>query len=347
MTTDHSSTTAAVYVQTNAADNNEVLAFERREDGKLVRQGRFATGGRGTGSPHLPSQSSMALSDDGQRLLVVNAGSDELSLFSVEDGGLALANCVASGGTTPTSVALSGNLVYVLNNGTPNIAGFRIDDGRLVEMEESTRPLSADDADPAQISFSRDGRTLVVTERGTDSISAYAIDDRGYADGPTTIKSTGKTPYGFDFRADGALIVTEAFGGDIGAAAASSYSLTDPAKLAPVSGSVADTRSEVCWAAITNDGRFAYVTNFGDGTISSYEIAGDGSLRLRNAVAGSTRPGEKGIRDEAISRDGQYLYAIDTDAQRVFGWTVGSDGELSAVGEFEGVPKTVAGLAAS
>jgi 6-phosphogluconolactonase len=347
MTTEHSNTTAAVYVQSNDAANNEVLAFERREDGKLARQGRFATGGRGTGAPHLPSQSSIALSDDGQRLLVVNAGSDELSLFSVEDGGLALANCIASGGATPTSVALSGELVYVLNNGTPNIVGFRIDDGRLVEMEESTRPLSADDADPAQISFSRDGRTLVVTERGTDSISAYAIDERGYADGPTTVKSTGKTPYGFDFRADGALIVTEAFGGAIGAAAASSYSLTDAAKLAPVSGSVADTRSEVCWAAITNDGRFAYVTNFGDGTISSYEIAADGSLRLRNAVAGSTRPGEKGIRDEAITRDGQYLYAIDADAQRVFGWTVASDGELNSIGEFEGVPETVAGLAAS
>ena len=137
------------------------------------------------------------------------------------------ADRVASGGATPTSVAVSGELVYVLNNGTPNIAGFRIDDGRLVELEGSSRPLSADDADPAQISFSRDGRTLVVTERGTDSISTYAIDERGYAAGPTTIKSSGKTPYGFDFTADGAMIVTEAFGGAVGAAAASSYSLTE------------------------------------------------------------------------------------------------------------------------
>ena len=114
-----------------------------------------------------------------------------------------------------------------------------------------------------------------------------------------------------------------------------------------MSGSVGDTRSEVCWAAVTNDGHFAYVTNFGDGTVSSYEIAGDGSLELRDPVAGSTRQGEKGIRDEAISRDGRYLYAIDADAQKVFGWTVGQDGGLTSVGEFEGVPETVAGLAAS
>ena len=62
----------------------------------------------------------------------------------------------------------------MLNNGTPNIAGFQIDDGRLVELDGSARPLSAEDADPAQVSFSLDSRTLVVTERGTDSISTYS-----------------------------------------------------------------------------------------------------------------------------------------------------------------------------
>jgi 6-phosphogluconolactonase (cycloisomerase 2 family) len=277
----------------------------------------------------------------------VNAGSDDLSLFAVGDDGLHLADRVPSGGATPTSVAVFGDLVYALNNGTPNIVGFTIADGRLVELEGSTRRLSADDADPAQVAFSRDGRTLVVTERGTDSISTYAIGERGYATGPTTIKSSGMTPYGVDFTAGGAMIVTEAFGGAAGAAAASSYLLTEHSKLAPVSGSIADTRSEMCWAAVTDDGRFAYVTNFGDGTISSYAIADNGSLALRAAVAGSTRLGEKGVRDEAITRDGRYLYAIDADAQKVFGWTVDSDGELAPIGAFEGLPETVAGLAAS
>ena len=337
----------AVYVQTNDAADNEVVAFKRSEDGSLSPMGRYSTGGRGTGAPHLPSQNSIVLSADGPWLLVVNAGSDELSLFAVKEDGLELADRAASGGSRPTSVAISGSLAYVLNNATPNLAGFRIDDGRLVELEASVRALSADDADPAQVAFSRDGRTLAVTERGTDSISAYAVDEHGYAVGPTTIRSSGQTPYGFDFTTDGTMIVTEAFGGAIGAAAASSYALTDPGQLASVSGSVGDSRSEVCWAAVTKDGRFAYVTNFGDGTISSYAIGADGSLDLRDAVAGSTRLGEKGVRDEAITRDGRYLYAIDADAQKVFGWTVGSDGQLVAVGAFEGVPETVAGLAAS
>ena len=35
------------------------------------------------------------------------------------------------------------------------------------------------------------------------------------------------------------MIVTEAFGGEVGAAAAASYALTEPGRIAPVSGSVA------------------------------------------------------------------------------------------------------------
>jgi len=339
--------TAAVYLQTNDAVANEVLAFARQADGGLEPLGRFATGGRGTGLPHLASQSSLALTADGH-LLVVNAGSDDVSLFAVEDDGLRLADRVGSGGAAPTSVAVSGDLVYVLNNGTAGIAGFRIADGRLAALDGSRRPLSTTDADPAQVAFSRDGRTLAVTERGTDSISTFAVDDRGYAVGPTTIKASGRTPYGFDFTMSGAMIVTEAFGGEVGAAAAASYSLTEPGRIAPVSGSVGDTRSEVCWAVVSHDGRFAYVTNFGDGTVSSFAIGEDGGLELRDAVAGATRMGDKGIRDEAISRDGRYLYAIDADARKVFGWAVGDDGALSAIGAFgEDVPETVAGLAAS
>ncbi len=143
------------------------------------------------------------------------------------------------------------------------------------------------------------------------------------------------------------MVVTEAFGGEVGKAAASSYALSEPGRLAPVSASVADTRSEVCWAAATRDGRFVYVTNFGDGTISSYAVREGGRLELLEPVAASTRLGTAGVRDEALTRDGRFLYAIDADAQRVFGWTVGDDGKLIPVGEFEGVPETVAGLAAS
>jgi 6-phosphogluconolactonase len=150
-----------------------------------------------------------------------------------------------------------GALAYVLNNATPSISGFTLTDEKLTALEGSTRPLSGTDADPAQVAFSVDGAALIATERGTNSISTYTIDERGYAQGPTTIRSSGPTPYGFDLTPSGSLIVTEAFGGEIGAAAASSYAVSGAGELTAVSGSVPDTRSEVCWAAVTNDGHFA------------------------------------------------------------------------------------------
>jgi len=337
----------AVYVQTNDATGNEVIAFSRTGTGALAPMGRYSTGGRGTGSPHLASAGSVVLSDDGRWLLVVNPGSDELSLFAVQPDGLGLADRAGSGGSKPTSVTVSGALVYVLNNGTPNISGFHLTDGKLTALAGSARPLSGADADPAQISFTPGGGALIATERGTNSISSYVLDQRGYAQGPATIKSSGQTPYGFGLTKDGSLIVSEAFGGAIGAAAASSYAVSGAGELTMMSGSVGDTRSEVCWVALTNDDRFAYVTNFGDGTVSCYQITADGRLKLHDPVAGSARQGEKGLRDEAISGDGRYLYAIDADAQKVVGWAVGQDGHLTPAGESGGVPGTVAGLAAS
>jgi len=114
---------AAVYVQTNNATENEVIVFSRAEDGALAPVGRYPTGGRGTGVPHLASAGSVVLGDDGQWLLVVNAGSDELSLFAVQPDGLQLADRVGSGGSKPTSVAVSGALVYVLNNWRKHLPG--------------------------------------------------------------------------------------------------------------------------------------------------------------------------------------------------------------------------------
>src|SRR5438093_12984500 len=109
---DSKGTVAAVYLQTNDAESNEVVGFERSSDGVLTPLGRYETGGRGTGKPHLPSQSSIILADDGRWLLVANSGSHDLSLFAVEPAGLRLADRVPSGGPTPTSVAVNGNLVY-------------------------------------------------------------------------------------------------------------------------------------------------------------------------------------------------------------------------------------------
>lgn len=333
--------TGAVFVQTNGAASNQIVAFRRSADGSLARIGEYETGGRGSGVPHLPSQGSIVVA--GEHLFVTNAGSDDLSVFAIGADGLTFVSRSAAG-VSPRSIAVHDGLVYVL--GTGGLTGKRLDGGTLEPIAGSERALSSPAADGAQVSFSPDGGTLVVTERVTDRITTYAVGEDGLLGDPAPHPSAGATPYGFDFAAGGVLVVTEAFGGAVGAAAASSYRLNGAPGLTGLSASVQSSRSEVCWAAVSKDGRFAYVTNFGDNSISSYRIGMDGGLELLDPVAASTRLGEKGLRDEALTADGRFLYALDADAQTIHGWTVAEDGELVPAGTAGGLPATAAGLAA-
>jgi 6-phosphogluconolactonase (cycloisomerase 2 family) len=334
-------TDGAVYVQTNEIENR-VIVFRRGVDGALTQGQAYDTGGAGDGEPHLTSQGSVVLRTDRGALLVTNAASADVSVFAVDaDGGLVLLGPTPAG-PAPKSVAEHGGLVYVLATGGPTLAGFRLDDHGLHPIAGAERTL-ASDADPAQVGFTSDGSTLIVTERGRDSITAMAVRSDGTLGTTETVASSGPTPYGFAIAAGGTLVVTEAFGARKGAAAASSYRLVGT-DVTPVTRSVGNGRSEICWAVAT--GRFVFTTNFADGAVSRYAIAGDGSLDLEDATAAITVDGRPGLRDEALTADGRYLYAIDADSGSIFGWSVGEDGVLSPVGSWGGLPTTVAGLAA-
>ena len=337
-------TASAVYVQTNAAPN-EVIAFRRADDGSLDRIGSVATGGDGDGSPHLQSQGSVTLTGDGRHLLVTNAASDDLSVFSVAaDGSIELRERMHTG-STPRSVAERDGLVVVLNTGEPGLVSFRLNAEGIERVEGGDQGLDTSDADPAQIAFSPDGSMVVITQRGTDSIVTYQVTSDGTFGASSEIASEGPTPYGFAFTSGGTLVVTEAFGAEKGAAAASSYAIEDGSLVVRTS-SVGNGRSEICWAVITPDDRFAFTTNFADGAVSRYAIASDGSLSLEDATAGISVDGMPGLRDEDITSDGRFLYTIDADGGRVYGWSVDAEGSLEPVGSWDELPATVAGLAA-
>jgi hypothetical protein len=81
--------------------------------------------------------------------------------------------------------------------------------------------------------------------------------------------------------------------------------------------------------------------------VSRYAIATDGSLTLEDAAAGLIEDGRPGLRDEDLSSDGRFLYAIDADQGAIVGWAVGEGGSLEPTGSWGGLPTTIAGLAAS
>ena len=334
----------AVYVLSNQPAANEVLVFDRADDGTLSASGAYDTGGVGTGGG-LGSQGAVVLDGAGRYLYAVNAGSGTISSFRVGPDGLHLVDVESSGGTMPTSLTVHGELLYVLNAGDAGgISGFRVHDGDLRPMVGSARPLSGDTTAPAQVSFTPDGRQLLVTERATQLITLFNVNARGYAMGPIPLPSAGATPFGFGFDDHDHVIVSEAFGGAADASAVSSYKVNRYG-LPVLSASVPTTETAACWIAVTEDGRFAYAGNAGAASITGYRIGRDGRLTILDAD-GKTASAASGVTDLAISSDGDVLYGRIGDGT-VGSWAIGADGSLQDLGAVPGLPAGAAGIAAS
>jgi len=327
----------AVYVMSNDANANAVLVFERAADGTLSEAGSYPTGGAGT-SAGLGSQGAVALSDNGRYLFVVNAGSHEISVFATNGTTLHLTDTVPSGGERPISLTVHGRILYVLNaGGSGNITGFFIrGNGRLSPIPHSTQHLSNDGVGaapgPAQVSFSPDGRQLVVTEKASNLILTYDVRRSGQATAPNSNSSEGMTPFGFDFTPWGTLIVSEAFGGAANASAASSYNLSH-GQLQTVSSSVPTHQTAACWVIVTPDGKYAYTTNTGSSSVSGYAVNPNGSLDLLDADGrtGETGDGSSPI-DAIISSDGQTLYVLSGGSNIVTTFHIAADGSLINLG---------------
>src|SRR5258708_4821541 len=286
-----------IYTMSNASAGNRVLAFDRAPDGSLSAAGSFATGGLGTGGG-LGSEGALVVTE--RWIIAVNAGSNDVSVLARDDGHVV--SRVSSGDTTPVSVTAAQDLVYVVNAGSSNIQGYRLgENGQLSPIANSNRPLSGAGVGPAQISFSPEGETLVVTEKATSLIDTYTIGAHGAAQGPVTHASSASTPFGFAFVCHNTLIVSEA-----ATSAASSYHAGDHGGLQLVTGSVLNGQAAACWVATAR--QFAYTADAHNGKISSYTVDHNGALTLLQSAAGS--PGGAPL-DEAVSRSDQYLYVLN------------------------------------
>lgn len=339
----------AVFTSTNDAAGNSVMMYSRASDGSLSLVGEFDTGGTGTGGG-LGNQGAIALTQDKRWLLVVNAGSNDISVFRVRRGGLTLTDVEPSNGTLPVSVTVMGSLVYVLNaDGPGEITGFILDDGDLFPIKLSTRSLSGEPVtEPAQVEFSPDGEALVVTEKATNLIDTFLVGDEGLVGTAMPMPSSGETPFGFGFTRHATLIVSEAFGGAPDASAVSSYDVSQDGDLDVISPSLPTTETAACWIAITHNGRFTYTTNTGSGTVTGYRIRNDGSLTIldTDGVTAETGPGSAPT-DLALSRNSRFLYVLNSATGEIDIFKVSkSNGRLIPRGSVSGLPANSTGLVA-
>jgi len=318
-----------VYVSTNGAGGNAIVAFARFENGALEKLGEFATGGLGIGGggDPLQSQGSVVVSRDHQTLFVVNAGSNSISTFTIDNGGaLHLRGTVSSFGSGPISLAVTDQRLFVLNQDN-SIAG--------TELPTPLGQLSLGTASdgPSTINTSRDGHYAFVTERAGNAIAVSTVDERGNITSVGRRASSGGGPFGFAVTNRDQLIVSEA-----GAGAVSSYKLGGGA-LSLITGSLSTQQAAPCWLVLSNDERFAFVANAGSGSIGGFAVSPQGVLTALSpdGRTGVTNGSGATPLDIDVTRDGKFLYALQTGTGTVGSFAIGANGSLTTLPDTPGL----------
>lgn len=322
-----------VFAQNDSTAGNKVFAYQRTASGGLAEVGAYATGGNGgvlSGSvtDHTASEGALAYDSAAGLLYAVNAGSNTITVFAVHGSSLTRLQIISSGGTFPVSIAVRGNLVYVLNaRDGGSVAGFLRNGDRLIAMPSWHRNLGLDTSQtpeftstPGQVGFTPDGSKLVVTTKnGGNTVDVYSVGQHGLSARPTVTAMPGDVPFAFAFDSGSHLVVTEA-----GPGAVASFAIARDGKLTGLDSALTG-QSATCW--VTADGDTLYASNTGSGTVSAYRDNGSGRL----TSLGNTSTGA-GTVDSAASIDGKFLYVETGSAGIIDVFRVGPDGSLTATG---------------
>jgi 6-phosphogluconolactonase (cycloisomerase 2 family) len=338
-----------VFVQTDGASGNAIVAYDRTASGGLRQAGTYPTGGDGgqlSGSvvDHLASEGSLAYDRQAGLLYAANAGSSTITVFAVRGDRLARLQVIGSGGQFPVSIAVRGSQVYVLNARDGGaVAGFLRVGGFLVPVRAWHRALGLDPAQvpeftstPGQVAFTPDGSHLVVTTKnGANTVDVFGVGPFGPSAAPAVTSLPGTVPFGFTFDARGHLVLTEA-----GPNVVATFRVARDGALSQLA-AVATGQAATCW--ITAADGTLYASNAGSGTESVLRAAPSGAL-----TSLGTAPTDAGTVDATASGDGRFLYVQTGGAGIVDAYRIGAGGALTEAGSVT-VPGAVGaeGIAAS
>jgi Lactonase, 7-bladed beta-propeller len=343
-----------VFVQSDNPAGNQIIVLDEHSDGRLSQRGTVATGGlggqsQGAAVDELASQDSLVYDASHRLLFAVNAGSDSLSVLSDQGSHLRLVQVLSSGGTFPDSVAVHGDLVYVLDaGGHGTVTGYRILADRLFPLPGSSRSLSLANTtppnfltSPGQVGFSPDGSELIVTTKAsTSSLDLFGVGLSGLLSAqPTVTPDPGNVPFSFTSTPSGQLAVAEA-----GNSTLHVYAFGPDSSVTSLSPSVPDGQAALCW--ITAAGGFYYVANAGSNDISAYSVSSNGTPSLVGTT-GVVATTDAGPIDMASSSDGRVLYVEAGGAGAVDEFAVAADGSLTDLGSVAGLGAGIEGIATS
>ena len=288
-----------LYVNDNTAGTNTIGGFDQHADGSLTTMAGspFAAGGAGTGTI-IGSQGSIQSTADGRWVLAVDAGSSQISVLGVGgDGTLSVApgSPVSSGGIEPVSIAVHGDLVYVANEGN-GATGSNYTGFRLAS----------------------DGRLTPLAD-STVPLPPTALP------GDVLFNATGKNLIGVEVgTTDPTTFLIDSFlvGGD--------------GRLTPAAGSpfAAEAAGPFGSEFSPADPHHLYVSNAhggaNNGSVSAFSV--NPNAKLKSITGSPFADGQTAPCWVEISRDGRYLFTVNTGSTTISSYRILANGSLTLIG---------------
>ena len=193
----------AVYVQTNDAQKNEIVAYRRESDGSLSKIGSFETGGKR--DREAPSPVTELHRPERRRSLVAGRERRQRHDLAVRrrPRGLRLADTARRAVGRPRASASTGHSSTSRTTPMPTSPGSRSPATSSTRLAGSTtaaqwrrRRSRSDQLQSGRKDARRHRARLELDQRLRNRRSGLS------PDGPSTIASAGETPYGFDFTSD-------------------------------------------------------------------------------------------------------------------------------------------------
>ncbi|WP_338662439.1 lactonase family protein [Pararoseomonas sp. SCSIO 73927] len=298
----------------------------------------------------LTNPSFLALDRTGRFLYAVHGDTEEISAFRVEPGSgrLTLLNQVSTGGRNPVHLAIdpTNRFIVVPNHVTSTIAvlpidpetGFLGERTDLVTLEGGIGPHRVEQpfAKPHQTEFDRDGRFVIVPDKGLDRVFSFRLDPetgrlRPSAQGSVVAReNAGPRHVAMHPAGRLAYVLNELDSSITAYRYEAATGALQPYQLLP---SLPDTftgNSRAAEIAVSADGRFLYASNRGHDSVGVFAVE-EATGRLAPVEWAATGRTPRFI---ALDPTGRFLFAASEDDDSIAAFSVSpATGRLTPAGE--------------
>ncbi len=287
-----------------------------------------------SGSPITAGTSvqSLAVHPSGKFVYAANGGTNDISLYTIQSGGLlnAVTPNTPTGGAVPSILAIdsAGAFLYVTNVASQTIASFSIDasSGALALVSSTSIGFS-----PLNMAIAPNGNFLYVT--GSEGggipglVEGFSASSGFLTFVPGALSAVGQTPEGLAITPNGnnLYVANSAPNNSI-----SEFTINASGSLTPLASSpVGESYASPISVLVDPSGKYLYVANEGSSNLAGFAIASDGGLSLLSSSPFVTATQPNSL---AVDPNGNYLFVGNQSSPTIqsFNLATGS-GALTSV----------------